>query len=87
MITFRDFIIFLADNHCLGLYWSNLENCCNVTGICRFNQRLDDIYRHKPNSWLIHSFNWELSKEGISYWCDIDECWRKRCRAMNGSKK
>lgn len=84
MITFRDFIIFLAENECLGLYWSNLEFDCNVTGIRRFNQHLDFIFREKPHSWLTRSFHWPASKEGVAYWSNIDDCWRKRCREMNG---
>lgn len=87
MITFRDFIIFLAENHCLGLYWSNLEYDCNVTGIRRFNQHLEFIFKLRPHTWLIYSFNWASSKEGFAYWGYIDDCWRKRCKEMNGSKK
>lgn len=84
MITFRDFIIFLAGNKCLGLYWANLEFECNVTGIRRFNQHLDFIFRGAPHSWLTRSFNWPTSKEGVVYWGRIDDYWRKRCREMNG---
>lgn len=84
MITFNDFIIFLAENECLGLYWSNLQDDCNVTGIRRFHLHLCSIFKRKPHSWLINSFNWALSKEGVTYWCVIDEYWRKRCREMNG---
>lgn len=84
MITFRDLIIFLAENKCLGLYWANLEFECNVTGIHRFNQHLDFIFRGAPHSWLTRSFNWPTSKEGAVYWGRIDDYWRKRCREMNG---
>lgn len=79
MITFRDFIIFLAENHCLRLYWSNLEFNCNVTGIRRFNQRLDFIFKLRPHSWLLYSFNWSSSKEGFDYWSRLHDLWNKYC--------
>lgn len=64
MITFRDFIIFLAENHCLGLYWSNLEFNCNVTGIRRFNQHLDFIFSGMHSfSCLVHKCLSSLRKK------------------------
>lgn len=86
MITFRDFIIFLAEHHCLGLYWANLEIECDVRGIRRFNQHLDLIFSGRPRGWLTFSFNWPTSKEGAAYWNWVDDCWRERCKEMNGAK-
>lgn len=84
MITFRDFIIFLAENKCLGAYWTNLEKVCKITGVQRFNVHLDSILKEKPHSWLVHSFVWCYSNEGNTFWLDIDKCWHDRCREMNG---
>lgn len=84
MINFSDFINFLAEYHCLGRYWSNLEEDCTVTGLRHFNQHLEAIFRAAPRFWLQQSFYWAISKEGFTYWAGINDYWCKRCREMNG---
>lgn len=86
MITFRDFIIFLAENHCLGAYWTNLEKVYKIAGIRIFNVHLDSMLRQPPRLWLVSSFVWSNSNEGNTFWQDINKCWSDRCREMNGSK-
>lgn len=84
MITFRDFIIFLAENKCLGAYWSNLEKVYKIEGIRLFNVHVDSIFRLPPSIWIVGSFVWSDSNEGNTFWQGINIHWRKRCKEMNG---
>lgn len=86
MITFRDFIIFLAENHCLGAYWTNLEKVYKIEGIRLFNDHIDCILRLPPLFWLANSFVWSNSNEGDAFWHDINKYWIDRYREIIGSK-
>lgn len=82
MITFRDFIIFLAENKCLGLYWTNFEKAHFVDEYHRASRLISCFFDEQPRIWLVSSFNWEHSDEGFDYWYNLDTLWNMRCNYL-----
>lgn len=82
MISISDFIIFLAENKCLGLYWTNFEKAHFVDEYHGASRLFSCYFDENPRLWLVSSFNWERSGEGFDYWYKLATLWDMRCNYL-----
>lgn len=79
MINFRDFLVFLSENKCLGAYWSYFEGNYFADDYHSAALTFSYIFDYSPRSWLLGSFDWDRTKEGYDYWCRLHALWDRRC--------
>lgn len=79
MISVRDFLIFLSEYKCLGSYWSNVEKSNFVDGYHAEALAFSSIFESSPREWLLRSFKWGYSNEGIIHWHRLNTLWESRC--------
>lgn len=68
--AFREFlgIIGVRNNYAV--------NAANATGIAWVQAN------RKPEDWLVSSFSFHTTYEGLDFWLEIDDTWRDWCETM-----
>lgn len=79
MICVRNFLEFLSEYRCLGAYWANFEKSHFADDYSTAAMTISLVFENCPRLWLMKSFNWELSKEGIEFWSRLNANWAMRC--------
>ena len=72
IIPLKTFVRFLKDHHCYSSFKENVQNS--------YGRSFHDlIFQYKPSVWLLASFSWKETKQGVTYWEDIDKQWHIIC--------
>lgn len=69
IIPFKTFVRFLKDHHCYSSFKENVQNSCG-------RSFPDLTFQLRPSVWLLASFSWKDTKQGVPYWENIYKQWK-----------
>lgn len=68
IIPIKTFARFLKCHHCYSSFKENVQNS--------YGRSFPDLaFQFNPSLWLILSFSWKYTKQGVTYWNNINKQW------------
>lgn len=72
IIPIKAFVRFLKCHHCYSSFKENVQNS--------YGRSFPDLtFQFNPSVWLIAAFTWKDTKQGATYWENIDKQWKIIC--------
>lgn len=72
-VLINTFVRFLKDHNCYLSFKENLQ-------ASKGRHFADLTATYHPSLWLILSFSWKYTKQGVTYWNNINKQWENLCK-------